>query len=250
VPSNPERSGDLLSKALARGANCPPLEKLEPLADAAHGGGGDVARHVETCSYCQTELELLKTFQRAEIQQNDAAAVQQIARRLHERSPEIFAGRPSKERKSFWDSIFGVRWLAPGAVAVAALLLVVAVGLQLQRSAAPSLGRGNGGGEVMRSGSIRLLAPVGDLTEAPAEIRWEPTASAVRYRVHILEVDHTELWKADVAESHVALPENIRAQVVPAKTLLCQVQAFDQNGNLTGESDFSHFRLLQKIYTH
>ena len=65
----------------------------------------------------------------------------------------------------------------------------------------------------------------------------------MRYEARLLEVDGAEL--AETAENRIELPAAVRARVVPAKTLLCQVLAFDASGHRVGQSETVRFRLVQ-----
>jgi hypothetical protein len=90
-----------------------------------------------------------------------------------------------------------------------------------------------------------VIAPSGNLRRAPSEIRWQAAPNAVRYEARLLEVDGAELWKAETAENRIEFPAAVRARVVPAKTLLCQVSAFDASGHRVAQSEAVRFRLLQ-----
>ena len=94
------------------------------------------------------------------------------------------------------------------------------------------------------------MSPIGDLREKPAEIRWEAAPNATRYRVRITEVDRTELWSQETTTPRVDLPTSVQDLIVPAKTLLIQIAAFEANGGKVAESETVRFRLLQNLYTH
>jgi hypothetical protein len=137
-------------------------------------------------------------------------------------------------------------WLSPAAVAVAGVLILVAVGLQW-RSSQPALHAPAAADEPLRSNRIAAISPAGDLGRVPTEIQWQPAPSAARYEVRVLEVDGAELWKSDTGATRIDLPPDVRARIVPAKTLLWRITAYDARGRFVAESNNVHFRLLQKF---
>jgi hypothetical protein len=143
-----------------------------------------------------------------------------------------------------------VRWLG-AAVAMAGVLIVVAVGLQWRRGSPPRLDAPNREErEILRSGTISVVSPVGDLKELPTRIQWQPAADAARYDVRLLEVDRSELWTTSTTAAEADIPPAIQSKIVPAKTLLIQVSAFDRADRKLAESESVRFRVLQKVYSH
>jgi hypothetical protein len=133
---------------------------------------------------------------------------------------------------------------------MAGVLIVVAIGFQLRVAGPPTLRPlGESGTEVLRSHTLELLAPKGDLPQQPREIQWQPAPGAVKYTVRLLEVDRSELWKTETTETRVEMPSGVQARIVPAKTVLCEVAAFDAAGRKVAESESVRFRLLQKVYS-
>ena len=235
--------------ALGKGSDCPPVEELARLLGPEMGGAAALAKHVDGCAYCRTELQLLESFESGEARADETEAVRQVTERLRARSPEIF-GRPpaAAAREPWWKAWFRAPRLSPALLALAGVLAVLAVGLQLKQNAPPALGPGTTGREAMRSEALEITAPVGDLEQAPTGIQWQAAREAVRYEVRLLEVDRTELWKAETPGSSIALPREVQARIVPAKTILCQVSAFDGSGRKVAESEPVRFRLLQNVY--
>jgi hypothetical protein len=247
---NREPGDELLSAALGRTNDCPPLEDLERLLkeDAPQ----PLKRHVDGCAHCQTELQLLRSFTSNVVAEHEKAAVDAIAARLRAQSP-IIASRPiavAESRQSWWKRFFEVRWLSPVAAALAVVLVAVGLTVELRRGRQPSLDTSAGGAEVLRSSMIEILSPIGDLREKPAELRWEAVANAARYQVRMMEVDRTELWSAGATSPRIDLPLSAETFIIPSKTLLIQVAAFDRSGQKIAESETARFRLLQKVYTH
>ena len=239
---------ELLARALA-GHDCPSLEDLERLLQ--DGAPAPLMRHVEGCLHCRTELHLLRSFTANEVAEHEKAAVDSITARLRTPSAAAFPARAlAADHVPWWKRILAVPWMTPAAATLAVVLVIAGVTLQWRRSIQPALDTGSGGREVLRSSSIAISSPMGDVREKPAEIRWEAVPAAARYRVRIMEVDRTEIWSADATSPRIDLPPAAGAFIVPSKTLLIQVAAFDASGQKIAESEPVRFRLLQNIYKH
>ena len=239
----------ILRAALAAGNDCPSIEQLERFLEQEASASGIVAKHVESCSHCQTELHLLQDFQRGQPGETESDAVRLITNRLRSRSAEIFpqVSAAKQLREPWWREIWMARWLSPAALAMAGALVLVTIGLQL-RQAPPGIRPTAVEQEVLRSGALSVTTPVGDLQEVPAEARWQPAPNAMRYEVRLLEVDGTELWKGATTENRIELPAAIRKRIAPAKTLVLKVSAFDASGHNVAEYDTTRFRVLQNLY--
>lgn len=237
---------DLLREALRPTEGCLPLETLE--SALVHGEPGlspEVAHHLKVCGYCQTELHLLKEFHEAG-SAKDSEEVRNVVKVLRERSREIFQERSSREsRKAWWNHKLLIQWLVPAALAVAALLIIVAGVSQYRHSARPALnGSFQTQDEVFRTGSFTLFQPVGDLLERPKEVRWEPVKGAVKYEIRLLEVAGADVWNSATTADHIGIPQAVRDKVVPARTLFCEVVAFDSSGRKMGDTGLVRFRLV------
>lgn len=240
---------ELLQHSLGPGKDCPPIERLE-LCLSADTASAELKQHVDGCTYCRTELEMLRQFEAGPRDAAEAAAARAISDRLAARLPGVY-GMPARvpESDPWWKRVFQVRWLAPAALAMAGVLIAIAVGIQMRHRNAPGLDIETTGQDVYRSGAVSVIAPVGDLREMPAEIQWQPVNGAVSYDVRVMEVDQTELWKSTAMGTHIDLPKSVQSRIVPAKTLLLQVTARDSAGRKLAESETVRFRLLQKLYT-
>ena len=245
---NRKPDDELLAAALAGSPDCPHVEELERLL--AEGAPVALQQHVDACAHCRTELELLRSFQSNTVRAEEKTAVETIAARLKARSSEIIAPRTvAEERQPWWKAAFTMRWLTPAAAAMALVLVGAGVLLELRQNRQPALVTGSGGTEVLRSTTIAIITPVGDLHEKPSEIRWEAVSHAARYQVRILGVDRQQLWSGETTSNAVALPANAKALIVPMKTLLIQVGAYDSAASKIAESEAVRFRLLQSLYT-
>jgi hypothetical protein len=250
VPNPPQSERDLFREALKPDSDCPRIEDLEALLNRR--APEELARHVEHCAHCRSELEMLRSFHSNDVPAGDAAAVRAIAERLAANSPQIFGGTSAEP---LWQRMFPAQWftgawLRPMALAGAGLLMVGGIAIQLRHDVTPPLSPlTDPGKEVFRSSTIAVLAPLGDVSEAPLEIKWEAAPAAARYRVRLLEVDRTELWQTGVSATSAAIPPEIRTRIIPLKTLLWEVTAFDSAGRKIAQSELARFRFSRKIYT-
>jgi hypothetical protein len=250
MPNEDSAENNELRAALGAGRDCPPIERLEQwLANSTHISP-DLSRHIETCSFCKTELALLRDFQSGALRESEAAPVQIITDRLRARSSAILPARPEAElRESWWKTLWTVPWLTPAALATAAVLIFIAVDVQWRNSAPALHAPAAPDQEVLRSGAINIVSPTGDVQQPPNEFRWQLIRAAVKYRVRLMEVDHSELWGAETTQDHIDLPASARAHIVPLKTLRWEVSGLDSSGRVVAESNSVAFRLLQNVYT-
>ena len=217
-----------LTDALRPGPECPSIERLGRYADGSLPP--DERRHEEShivaCPNCQAELTLLYAFMTAAVRDDDAAAVGWGVEQLRRREPEIFAGRRHERFPRQWLPI--ANWRA--ALVLAGVLLAVAGGYYLTNPATPRLPNDIGSSvEPTRSLTIAVRAPLGDQTAVPDRLQWELVIGAARYRVRLSEVD---------------LPPDVRARIVPGKTLVWQVTAYNAANAPLAESGAARFRLV------
>jgi hypothetical protein len=246
---NRKPDDELLAAALAGARDCPPLADLERLLN--EGAPGSLKRHVDACPHCQTELQMLRSFTSNEVAEHERAAVDSIAARLRARPAAVSTVRGAAEKDHSWrQRLLALRWLTPAAAALAVVLVVTGVTIEMRRGRQPSLDTATSGTEVLRSSAIAVLSPIGDIRQKPAEIRWEAAPNAARYRVRVMEVDGTELWSKETPTPRIDLPPAVETFIVPAKTLLIQVAAFDAAGGKVAESETVRFRLSQDVPTH
>jgi hypothetical protein len=235
------------------GKDCPDIHRL---VSVMAGSEDDSERrrmtaHVETCSYCRAELALYQSFEAATIEPAETAAVSEITALLGARAPEIFgresrssAARTSTAKVPWWRNRWDTAWLRPVALTAAGVLVVAAIGLQFRHGTQPALHPADDQ-SIMRSSSVTVIAPVGDLTATPTRIQWEAVSGAAKYRIRLLEVDRNELWAAESSGTSIDLPADVRARIVPGKSLLCQVVALASSGAGMAESGLVRFRVLR-----
>lgn len=109
------------------------------------------------------------------------------------------------------------------------LVLALGVGLFFRAGQAPPL-PDPGAGEVYRGGQVRPLGPSGEISEMPAEFRWEGVQGARSYRVTLLAVDDAVLWQETVTAPSARLPEDVASRLHPAVLYRWSVEALDERG--------------------
>jgi hypothetical protein len=217
--------------ALAPSPACIAIEKLaEPLSDLD-------TKHLAGCPRCQSELALLREFSEGAPRPEDSLAVSWIAQELRRRSTP----KPVS-RMTWWQRLLGVPAYRLSGALASILLLAGGVAVYTMRT---RTGVVPGAEAVLRSQSVVLISPVGDLDSPPSELRWQLVASAAAYTVEIVEVDRHGLWKSETSETRLVIPANVRALMAPGKTLLWQVTAANSGGSLA-TSGYQKFRVKVK----
>jgi hypothetical protein len=230
------RERDVFAASLRRTAACPAIEELEQAAET---------EHVRACAYCQTELQMLRSFTLADVPGEDAFAVKQIVQRL--KSHPVKSVKP---RKRWWD-FGGGPILRPVALVAAGVLMLVGFSVYTRSHTPPLLdGTSGSGADVFRSQALTIQSPVGDLRETPDQVRWEAVSTAATYQIQVMEVDRNPIWTTHTSQASATIPAAVRAVMVPAKTLLCEVTAFDAQGRKVAQSEVVRFRVLQNLYSH
>lgn len=226
-----------LGAAFASTPECLPVDELDVVLE---GRRGDEMRrlaeaHLVKCVHCKTELSLLREFENPTVRPEEQSDVKWIAARLRKNSPAAPA--------PWWKQLWNIRVLAPASLALVAGLIAIGIGLQSRHSVEgiPQ----TGGGEVMRSQSMPVTGPVGDVTTRPERLEWHAVPGARNYRVRVIEVDRTELWTTTVPETSVALNSAVVKQIVPLKTLMWEVSALDSAGTVISSSGLQSFRLVE-----
>lgn len=237
---------DVLRRALGATDDCPTIEELESLASGDAIATGRWTGHLQACGYCQTELHMLQTFlteKSREATPDAGKAAELLEKKRKEILKQVFSTQASMP---WWKSAFTVPRIVQASFAAAAIFLVVGAVLFFRStSSQPQLeARNQTGPEVLRSNTFALLSPVGDVQERPTEMRWEAVPGAASYQVQLLEVDRSQVWKANTTDTRIELPEGIRARIVPAKTLFGEVTALDASGKQIGGTELVRFRLV------
>jgi hypothetical protein len=237
----------LWREAVSATSDCPPIAVLEKVMEGASQPVSDdkLAAHVRQCPHCQSEISMLRSFESATPSQDEGAAVAWIATQL-ERNQQTRSG--SEQHRSMlvlpWRNFFRLPYMA----AAAALVLAAALGISLyiSENSRPTF-NGNYGTSPMRSGSIRLTGPSGELAQSPSQFTWGEWPGASSYTVKItgMDMDHTLVWQGTSSHDFLVLPPEVKALIRPGKPLEIIVIAFDTGGHQLA-SGKSHFRVALK----
>ena len=235
---------ELLNRTLRPGPDCLSIDQIGRFADGALGGRerADAAAHIDNCVTCASELALLQSFSATAVRPEERQIVDGAVAEIRRRETVTIGASP-RDRSI-------VRFLEFGrlrnALSLAVVLLIASASYYLLNPSSPRLPASvDSGGEVTRSLGVAVRGPVGDQVAVPERLEWQPVTGAVRYSVRVMEVDRRELWSAGVTGTEVPIPDAVRAQIAPAKTLLWQVTALDQTGRPIAESGVERFRLAR-----
>jgi hypothetical protein len=235
---------NLWREAVSATSECPTLDVLEKVMEGA--SDAKAVAHVKECPHCQSEISMLRSFESATPSFDEGAAVAWIAAQL-ERNQQARSGSQHKLRSTSvasWRNFFRLPYMA----ATAALVLAAALGISLyvSENSRPAF-NGNYGVSPMRSGSIRLTGPSGELAQAPSQFTWEAWPGASSYSVKLtgMDIDHTLVWQGTSSQNSLALSPEVKALIRPGKPLELTVTALDSAGRPLA-SGKDHFRVALK----
>jgi Putative zinc-finger len=237
---------EVIRCALQPGVNCLQLDVLGRYADAALSPLEHAAalRHLDACVACRGEVALLRAFASGRVAEQERRAVRAIVRQLRRRERLLVEARSGPSGAARRSPLSGSSRIA---LALAVVLLAVGIGHQFSTSIpADFAARSSIGGGASRSLAVELVGPHGDQPAAPRRLEWRRLNGAVRYRAALIEVDRHEVWSIETSATAVDLPERVRALVLPAKTLVWHVTAYNAAGAPIGESPPDRFRLEQR----
>jgi hypothetical protein len=148
-------------------------------------------------------------------------------------APAVPAAPPVRRRSGFRPA-----W----SLAAAAMLAVVCGVLFQMRSAPPPLPDPGTSG-VMRGTDLALVYPLGELSAAPSELRWEEIAGARSYRWRLISVDGTVVWEETATGSPVRLPGGLVRALHPAVVYTWTVEALDDRLHRIASAEPVRFRV-------
>jgi hypothetical protein len=237
-------------------AGCPPPEAF--LAAEMEGLSPEERRaldaHADRCPACAAERDLARLFdaapEEADVRPQD---LDFVVSRLQEPAvagsgaPNVvpFPGPRRAERAAEKIEAPRSRWQSHSLLRfAAAALLVIGLGLGYRafQSPGPDLPEPPTG-EVMRGGEVEAVAPVGELAEIPAELRWVLVDRAASYRVRITAVDGSVLWEDTASTSPVRLPADVAGRLHRAVVYTWTVEALDPNGARLASSEPVRFKV-------
>jgi hypothetical protein len=194
--------------------------------------------HIAECEQCETEFTLFQRFLEEEPGEQELADVEWIEKRLG----------PAKEKphrqnwfQKLWASGPAPKW----AVSLAMLLIVVAGGLELRRMQQGQLPGEEGTSGVVRSASVELVGPAGDIVEKPNTFEWKPVPGATAYVLKVMEVDGTVVAEQKAESNSAPADSKLGELFLPGKTLQWQVTAVDATGKQLAESPVEKFRVVR-----
>jgi hypothetical protein len=226
-------TGDVhpLKAALSPTPDCLPPERF---------GEALVAReqaHVDSCARCQGELALWREFEDSSPIEGEGAAVQWIVAELARRNAAP-AQTPSVMR-GWWTTRTVRRWAA----ALGTIVVAVGVGY-LAWDREPGIRSQTGTQPVYRSGQVRVVSPIGDVSTVPSTLEWMAFDQAISYDIEVTEVDRTPLLRATSPVPRFELPRPLVEKLVPGKTVLWEVRARNASNEVIGESGAQQVRVL------
>jgi hypothetical protein len=217
--------------------DCLPLETLEQMADNT-SADAKAARHLAGCAHCQTELSMLKNFQESTPSADEGAAVAWIAAQLQRN--QTGPAKPAVARVPFWRAMFRMPYMAGAAAMVAVLVL----GISLHNgNSGPSQIGPIGQPGVYRSDAIKLLSPMGEIAQAPAEFRWEAVKGASSYSVELTDVLNVPLVSAKSTQNILPVTPEMKANMSAGKPLRWKVTALDGTGKEIAQSSAQSFKV-------
>lgn len=223
---------------------CLPLEVLEQMTESS-SADPKAAAHLAECAHCQTELSMLKSFEASVPSAEEGAAVAWIAAQLERKQNASQIQQTMVQQKaargSFWRNMFRMPYLA-GAGALAAVLILALSLYNGGNSNGPSLHNPNGP-EIYRSDVVKLIAPIGEMAQAPAEFRWEAVKGASSYSIELTDVLGSVLASEKLTQTALPLTQVMKAQMSPGKPLKWKVTALDAAGKEIAHSNAENFKV-------
>jgi hypothetical protein len=210
-----------------------------------------IEEHVAGCPVCAAERDLAGLFEEPPAEEEgedvdfivsrlegletgrgkEEARVIPIAPAQEARREVRAAGSPRRSRMS---PLWGL---------AAAALLAITFGVLFQMRQAPPALPDPGAAGVFRGADVAPVSPVGELGEAPSELRWEEAQGARRYRWRLISVDGAALGEGVVSGSPARLPEDLVRSMKPAVVYTWTVEALDAQGGRIALSEPARFRV-------
>lgn len=239
------KSREAWRAAVSATGECLSINELERLAENASLPDEKLKAHLAECPHCQTELAMLKNFESATPAQDEGAAVAWIAAQLNRNPAKSAPQTAAMGRLSFIRNFFRSSYVV-AAVAVV-LIVIFSVSLYIsEHQPPPQLNAGlsnSNPDQIMRSQSVRLLGPAGDLKSLPESFRWDIYPGATSYRVELTEVDGTLVRQETVNQNVLSVTPEWKSVIHTGKAYNWQVTALDASGKAVASSSREHFRI-------
>jgi hypothetical protein len=237
-------------------AECPPAEAYAAVAvgDLVGSWAALLEEHALACALCAAERDLAREFLGEASSAAAGAATDDVAAIVRDLERTVAAplmgsvvtGRVvAFRRRSTWRS-----WSVPLA---AAATLALGIGVFWQSRSLPDLPDPGNGGPI-RSSTVELLSPRGDLGLAPGELpasaglefRWAAVAGAAKYRVRLLDATGGQLWQDETLEPRIELPAGARELLADRVRYRWTVTALGAADAPVATSDPVEFRWLPR----
>lgn len=239
------KSRETWRAAVSRTGECLSINELERLAENVPLPDEKLNAHLAGCPRCQTELAMLKNFESATPAQDEGAAVAWITAQLSRSSLKSAPQTAAVGRLAFFRNFFR----SPYAIATVAVTLIIIFSVSLyisEHQSAPQLNAGlknPNPDEIMRSQSVRVIGPSGDLKSLPESFRWDVYPGATSYRIELTEVDGTLVRQETVNQNVLSVTPEWKSVIHGGKPYIWQVTALDASGKAVASSSREHFRV-------
>jgi len=157
--------------------------------------------------------------------------------------PGLSASIPSTGKQSIRTGStlrrFPFRWAVAGA---AVLILAIVVSVLPRRDPKPPVFTSSGS-ETVRGEMLRIIAPQGLISAAPAKLDWQAVTGAAEYTIIVEGID--PIWTATTREISIEIPTNIAGRFLPGKSYTWRVKAFAAEGPLLASSLKTAFTIVR-----
>jgi hypothetical protein len=186
--------------------------------------------HYFNCSSCFARLK-----ERAEVVSAVKTRGAWLFARDHE--PARKAWEPAFDRIS---AFLTPRQWVTAAVAAGVILVAVFGVLPALRQQVPQFVLSES--EVVRGQSLTLISPLIDVKSVPAYFEWSRLDQAAEYKISVF--NGKLLWSTTTTENKIAVPDNIKQQMVAGQKYSWQVRAFSSKGALVAVSSRVQFQFV------
>jgi hypothetical protein len=151
--------------------------------------------------------------------------------------PERRTWVPALERLT---SFMTPRQWVTAAAAAGVILFAVFGALPLMRHQGPQFVLSDS--EVVRGRSLTLISPLIDVKSVPGYFEWARLPQAAEYKIFVYNAQL--LWSTITTENKIAVPDNIKQQIVAGEKYSWQVRAFSAKGTLVAVSSRVQFQVV------
>jgi len=97
--------------------------------------------------------------------------------------------------------------------------------------------------EIVRGESLTLISPVIDVGSVPGYFEWRQLGEEVEYKIFVY--NSSLLWTEATRDTRIAVPDNVKQQMVAGQKYSWQVKAFSPKGTLIAVSSRVQFQVSQ-----